>query len=223
MRPRRKNASLTAAFTAIELLIALVLLTTVMGVVIQSTERGFALFRESSIRGDTQLRASRALRRITGELLSAGAGTLNPDLEPPAVGPYMGSSSLRFANAEAWAGGVTAWSSTTRLFWQIAPDELDNGVDDNGNGVADEGVLVLVRDEGLPSELSVVLASDVREYLEGELPNGLDDNGNGLTDEGGLSFSLDQRSLVVRLSLEVPDGRGGSLIRTLQSSVSLRN
>lgn len=219
MNPRPKQA----AFSAIELLIALVLLTTVMGVVLQSTERGFSLFRESSIRGDTQLRASRTMRRVTGELLAAGADTLAPDLEPPAVGPYLGSASLRFARAEAWAAGVTAWSSTTRIFWQIAPDELDNGVDDNGNGIADEGIIVLVRNEGLPDEVSVVLASDVREYLEGELPNGLDDNGNGLTDEGGLSFSLTERSLVVRISLEVPDGRGGSLIRTLQSSVSLRN
>ena len=68
------------------------------------------------------------------------------------------------------------------------PDEVDDGQDNNGNGLIDEGRIVWTRNVGAPDERSVVLCHQVREYLEGEVPNGLDDNGNGLVDEKGLSF-----------------------------------
>lgn len=99
----------------------------------------------------------------------------------------------------------------------------DNGLDDNGNGLIDERRVLLVPDTATPAEL-VSLGSQVRELAEGELPNGLDDNGNGIADEAGLWFRHDgSGTLTVSLSLERLDGRGGSIVRTLTTSVRMRN
>ncbi|MEQ1892117.1 MAG: hypothetical protein ABL998_06210 [Planctomycetota bacterium] len=63
----------------------------------------------------------------------------------------------------------------------------------------------------------------MRELAEGELDDGDDDNGNGLVDEEGLSFERTGGRLVIRLSLESLDSNGNSLVRTVQTSVRLRN
>jgi hypothetical protein len=80
--------------------------------------------------------------------------------------------------------------------------ELDDGADNNGNGLVDEGCLFWTRDVGEPSEKTHVIARGVREYLEGEEPNLDDDNGNGLEDERGFCLERVGEALVIRLTLE---------------------
>jgi hypothetical protein len=62
----------------------------------------------------------------------------------------------------------------------------------------------------------------VGELGEGETANGADDNGNGIIDEGGFNVFQDGDVLYLRLSLEEP-GEDGSIVRTLETSVRLRN
>jgi hypothetical protein len=101
--------------------------------------------------------------------------------------------------------------------------ELDDGVDNNGNGLVDERKLLMTREPEGGEPLTSALAHGVRELAEGETANGLDDNGNGLKDEAGLSFERKNGRLIVRLSLEQRDGEGHLLVRSLQTSVRLRN
>ena len=105
------------------------------------------------------------------------------------------------------------------------PGELDNGVDDNGNGLVDECRIEFQPDVVGDPGLVIGWGSFVREYLEGEIPNGVDDNGNGLVDERGLCLTYDNASgvLTVRLTLERLDPLGRPLTRTVETAVQVRN
>jgi hypothetical protein len=106
---------------------------------------------------------------------------------------------------------------------ELETGEQDNGLDDNGNGLVDEGVIVWTENPGLVDERRVIRSHWVREYLEGELPNGLDDNGNGLRDERGLCFSIEGDVLTIRITLERRDDDGRIHTKTVQTSVRVRN
>ena len=122
-----------------------------------------------------------------------------------------------------FAGGAPTWSSLTRIGFAYEPGEIDDAIDDGGDGLVDEGQLVMVQDVGTAAERTLVLASSVRELLEGELPNAADDNGNGLQDEGGVSFELVGETLLIRLSLERRDSDNQLLTRTVETGIRLRN
>jgi prepilin-type N-terminal cleavage/methylation domain-containing protein len=216
------KASRASGYTLLELLVTLVLLSVVLGGVFQATERGMDLFRQNSVRGEVNARAGRLIQRVTKELLAVDASTLVPDLIPPAVGPYPGSNTLDFRAAESWAG-IVVTGPPMRIAWELEAGELQNDQDDDGDGLVDEGQAVLTRSVGQADELRIVLANGVCEYLAGELPNGLDDNGNGLEDEPGLCFARAGTAILLQVSLERPDGSGSSVVRTQQTSLTLRN
>ncbi len=209
-------------FTVAELLITLVLLAVVLTGAFQASERGMSLFRTSSVQGDVNGRTARLAARITKELLAADAASLNPNLMPPAVPPNMGDDSLEFRTAESFAGGLVL-SAPRRIAWEVETGELENDLDDDGDGLVDEGQVVLTLDVGLPEERRVVLASGVRGRLEGSPPNAVDDDGNGLTDERGLCFTRQGDAIVVWVSLERAGEGGAPVVRTQQFSVLLRN
>lgn len=118
--------------------------------------------------------------------------------------------------------GRITWSAT-RVEFRLEPGEVDDGLDNDGNGLVDEGELVLVRDAGGADELEIVLANGVREHLEGELPNGVDDNDNGLVDERGITFERVGSDLRIRLTLETTGRDGRILTRTLETTAWSRN
>jgi hypothetical protein len=120
------------------------------------------------------------------------------------------------------ADGSITWE-TRRLQHQYDPDDANDGLDNDGDGLIDEGRVVLIRDSGGADEQTVVLCSDVREYLEGESADGTDQNGNGLIDERGLCFELAAGRLTIRLTLEVLDAEGRHATRTVETTVHLRN
>lgn len=210
-------------FTVAEMLITLVLLAVVLTGVFQASERGMSLFRTTSVQGDVNGRTARLAARITKELLAADEASLMPNLVPPAVGPDMGSDSLEFRAAESFAGGLVLLSAPRRIAWEVETGELENDLDDDGDGLVDEGQVVLTLDVGLPEERRVVLASGVRGRLEGSPPNAVDDDGNGLTDERGLCFTRQGDAIVVWVSLERAGEGGAPVVRTQQFSVLLRN
>ena len=110
-----------------------------------------------------------------------------------------------------------------RIILELAPGEIDNGLDDNKDGLADEHQVVLILNPGLPGEQRVVLANRVSELAQGELPNGLDDNGNGIADEAGLSFDQAGQLVTVRLTLLGIGSDGATLVRSATDSFTLRN
>jgi hypothetical protein len=138
----------------------------------------------------------------------------------PAAG--FGATTLQFHVASGWAGN-TIWAPDESVFWELERGELDDGRDNNGNGLADEGVVVWVQNLVLPDERRVVLVSGVAEIAEGETFNGLDDNGDGLIDEAGLSFSVEGDVVTVGLTLQTLDRDKRVLSRSARTAVAVRN
>lgn len=205
-----------AGFTLTEALIATALAILLMSSAVLAARGGMGAFRATQGATDAETRVRRALDRAVFELLSAGATELQPD----PTGDF-GTSELTFRKAVGLAGTVPLWGDPLALEFEYAPGEVDDGDDDDGNGLVDDGVLVLTRDPG-GDERRIVLCSGVAELLEGEIANGADDNGNGVSDEAGFNVHRVGDVLWVRLSVE-ESAESGTLVRTLETSVRLRN
>jgi type II secretory pathway pseudopilin PulG len=205
-----------AGFTLTEALIATALMVLLMSSAVLAARGGMGAFRATQDATDAETRVRRALDRVAFELLSAGADELQPNPDGD-----FGTANLLFRKAVGLAGTTPLWGTPLSIGFEYATGEVDDGADNDGNGLVDDGVLVLVRDPGV-DERRVVLCHGVAEMLEGELPNGADDNGNGVNDEAGFNVHRVGDVLWLRLSVEEPI-ETGTLVRTLETSVRLRN
>jgi hypothetical protein len=103
--------------------------------------------------------------------------------------------------------------------------EVEDGLDNNGNGLVDEQRVELRPDPAGDPGLVVGWGNWVRECIEGELDNGIDDDGNGVVDEPGLWLRYDQAtgSLTIQVTVERSLPNGVVLTSTKRSVVQLRN
>ena len=213
--PRRARAG----FTLIELVISVALLGMVIGSAAMVSSSGYRLYQATSLESDVEARAKRALDRLAMELKPAARSSLVPD----PVG-NLGVASMQFAQGVDFTGaGVIVLGPPLRILFERDGAELANGVDDDNDGLVDEGSLVLVRDEGGPDERRVVLVNRVRALLEGETANLIDDNGNGLIDEPGFCVQRVDDLLTMRLSVEELGPYDERIVRTVETSVWTRN
>lgn len=199
-------------FTLVEIVVSVTLLGLVGGGIMQMTLSGTGAFRTGATLTNVETRNARALERMVRELSLANAASLNPP--DPAGGDWI-----------EFTGPGTP--ETVRFRVELAPGEVNNGVDDNGDGLVDEGVLVRIEDLAGPNQKRVILARGVAELLEGELPNAADDNGNLLVDEGGLTVTVQAagalRAVTLALTLQERGPSGELFERTLITTVVLRN
>lgn len=209
----------SAGFTLVETMIATTVMAVVLSAIGLTVMSGKDTFSQSVSSAVVESRAHRLLDRIVAELQWAGVATLPTEPTLPS-----GDDQIEFRSCTGFVGAAQAWSDRTFIALVADPDDPRDGLDNDSDGVIDEGQVVLTRDLGGPNEIQVVLGDGVALRLEGETANGLDDNGNGLVDEGGLSFVIDgDRRLIIRLTLEARDPRGQPLLRTVQTSVTMRN
>ena len=202
-----------------------VILTIMMGGSVMLMKRGRDLHRWAAVTGDLNSRAARGVSRINRTLLGCGFDALTPDLTTPAGADTVWSSTLDLQLGDDWDSDndVVIWGNSTRIQLELEPSEIDNGADDDGDGLVDEHRVVLIRNFGAADEQQVVLVNGVSEFLEGETFNGLDDNGNGMVDEEGLCFSLDGSVLSVQLTLQRLGPDGSTVTRTQGTTIGLRN
>jgi hypothetical protein len=205
-----------AGFTLLEAAITAALFLLLMSSAIMAARGGLGAFRATQGTSDAEARVRRALDRAVFELLSAGASELLPD--PDGV---FGTSNLQFRRAVGLDGTTPLWGPTNSLAFEYAQEEVNDGVDNDGNGLVDDGILVFTRDVG-GDEHRIILCRGVREFLEGEVADGDDDNGNGVSDEAGFNVHRVGQVLFVRLSVE-ESLENGTIVRTLETSVRLRN
>lgn len=217
MKTHERTSAPRRGFTLLDLLIGLAMLGTFMGSLLVVAARGADAAREGLACQTIEALARRTLDRMASELASAGAGTLDPNPTVP-----WGSDDLTFRCISGYGAGAVQWTPQASFSLELDTGELDDGVDNDGDGSIDERMLVYTRDPAGAAE-SFVLAHGVSELLEGETANGLDDNQNGLKDEAGLSFERAGAILRLRLSLEELDARGETRVRTVETSVRLRN
>ena len=215
-----RSFSTNRGMTVVEVVVAMTIFTLVLGLVGLATLSGQEAYKVGMNVSQLENQARRTVDRIADEILEAGARWVVPQPTAP-----LGDSALNYRRNEGFAGGNIVWSSPRVIRFQYAAGEVDDGVDNDGNGLIDDGVVVMVRDDGGPNQQTTVLTRWVAELLQGELSNGADDNGNGLQDEQGLSFEYDpvQQRLTVRLTLERPDAEGRIATSTVQTSVRVRN
>ena len=209
-----------AGYTILELVISVTLLAIVIGAAQSVSFTGNDAYESASLVSRADGRVSRAAERIATELLLADADTLVPD----PIGEF-GSDFLEFKRvSEVTPTGVT-WTKRRRLSFEYEAGEVDDGVDNDGDGIIDEGVIVLTRDledDGTGGR-TVVICKNVTELLEGEDFDGEDDNGNDLIDERGFNIHRVGDLLTIRITVEERSEDGESVVRTVETSVRLRN
>jgi len=151
-------------------------------------------------------------------------------LAPAAAYAQIDARMFRFPDVSAtqiafvYAGDIwispKAGGTAVRL---SSPRGEESFLDNNGNGLVDEGRLVLRRNPGAASEQVTVLLTGVAEFLEGEIGGNLiDDNGNGLVDEPGFCLVVGGQ-ITAHLTLLRPGPDGRVLARTMETSVAPRN
>lgn len=214
----RANRNARRGFTLYEVAITVGLLGLVFaaaGMVSRSTSDLASFSGEKS---RTEGRANRTLDRIVEELSTAGRDLLDPDPEAPGW-----TEDVDFQVAVGVAGGAVQWGPVQTLLWEREPAELDDGVDNDGDGLVDEGRVVLVRNPGMANEQRIVLCSGVAEFAEGETAAVGDENGNGLEDERGFSLQREGELLTVRLTLQEQVEQGQVLTVSVRTAIRLRN
>lgn len=206
-------------YTLVEVMISLVVLAMLLGVMALVTMSSRGAYEQDFLNSSVDSLARRAIAHVADELLDADRSTIV--LDPGAPFPSTG---LDYRRGLGWAGGLLT-TPTRRLTLQYMPGEVDDGVDNNGNGLIDECRLVFTPDVDTAPGLTVTRTNWVRELLEGELPNGVDDNGNGAVDEGGLFVTFDPATgiFTAALTLERRNREGQLVTRTARTSVRVRN
>jgi len=209
-----------AGFTLVEFAVATALLGVISGAIFMATDSSGKSIRTGSVVSSLENRGSVALDRIAEELSLAVRDDVLPGA-PAAEAPFH-ASQLDF-QISTWVSPNVILGNTARIGFEYTPDEPNDGVDNNGNGLIDEGRVVLTTDVGLGSEGRQVLCRGVSESFEGEVSgNGLDDNRNGLRDEGGCSFDFDGDRVTIRLTLAATDSQGLVISRTFTRTVALK-
>ncbi len=220
MKPiRTRPARATAGMTIVETVLGLTLFVIMSGAAIVAASRGVGAFRATSLNMSVEGRLQRAMQRATSELLASSRDVITPIV----LDDDAGSSDLTFQCAIDYQADAIVWGPVSRLVLEYDTGEINDGLDNNGDGLIDECALVLIRDDGGPNEKRVVLCHNVREFAEGEEENNADDNGNGVEDERGFNVHEEGGLLVFRMTVEEQDAEVGTIVRSLQTAVRVRN
>ena len=215
----RHNHRRIAGFTLIEILLSVGVMGIILAALAQVQVQSSAQSKSLQARVTAESRARRTLDRVADELTGVGHSLIFPD--PSSV---FGTSALTYQRASGVSGaGVVTWGTPSRLDLQVDPRELDNGLDDDSDGLVDEQRLVFTRNFGLPNAQSVVLCTGIPELVQGELVNGIDDNGNGVVNEAGFNIQRIGDLLTVRLTVQQPFGKHQVATVSLETSIVLHN
>jgi len=214
---RTLRTSGASGFTLLELAISATIAIGLLYAVATTALTASNTYDTTMRRSHLVTRAHKVLDRIADDFVEAELGTMT------AAAPGVGASTITFRKPASVVGSVITWDNNRSIAFQMDQGELDDGLDNNGDGRIDEGVVVLTLDVGLATQQQVTLCSEVRSMLEGELSNLGDDNGNVMVDERGLVFELNGDILTIRLTLEDIDEDGNLLTKSVQTSVRVRN
>ena len=217
MQTHRLQDTKKRGFALIELMIAVSLLMVVTGSVVMMSIRSSDAYKTARSRAEVNERARRAADRVVNLLLNTSEGRMNP------VPDVLWTNFLTFQSIESTAGGAVAWTPIAQLALQYEPGEVDDGLDNNGNGLIDECQLVYTRDIIGANPLTVVLCKGVAEFLQGEVLNVDDDNGNDLDDESGFCIFKEGDLLMIRITVQDRNELGELLASTIETGVRLRN
>lgn len=222
IKARRPSPS-REGFSLVEILLASTVFVGVAGTFTFAAGRGLSIFHDSGLQLEVRSRAQSTLDKAARTLLGVTSTGMVPALTQPIGAPPMSASDLQFVLASSWTPAGPLLSTPLRLVAEREAGETDDGTDENGNGLIDEYQLVLVTDDGLPSERRTVIGTGIAELAGGEVLNGIDDNGNGLVDEAGFNVTRDGDLLILRLTTERAEGSPTLLSHTEEIALAIRN
>ena len=207
-----------AGFTLVESMISLAILAIVMSSALTAVNSAQGSSEQAVTRSVLTAKTGRVLSKITEQLRGAGADALTSV-------PFLPGSidQLDFRQATGIVDQAIVWSNQMVIRLEYMPGEIDNGLDDNGDGFVDECRIVRVDNPGAPDERMLVLGTQVSEFFEGETPSLNDDNGNGLVDERGLCFYRTGDLVTVLLTMLRRDSQGRVGTRSSTTTIALRN
>ncbi|MFT7668976.1 MAG: prepilin-type N-terminal cleavage/methylation domain-containing protein [Planctomycetota bacterium] len=213
-----------AGFTLIEVAISVTLIAIIAAFAGMVSKTGNSAYEGTSLTANLNSKVKLTLDRVALELQLAAKDTFFPTME---VG-VTNTSSLVFqqlvdiqAGAPVYGGPTVGQVMAIRLVMDVG--EVDDGIDNNGDGLIDEKRLVLARDLGVETQMLVTICHDVSEMAEGEVAGGGDENGNGLIDEQGFDLQREGDVITIRLSIQRVSSSGVVLERTAETSLRLRN
>lgn len=207
-------------YTLVELTIAGTMTAVVGGALLVASQGLSDAFETGTSTVTLEGAARQSIDRAATLLEAAGTGTLVP---PSMVGPFS-ASSVDFQRPVDFVADAIVWGDLERIAFEGSPLDPPDGVDNDGNGLVDEGRLVWIERVDQLDEERHVLVSNVSRSLEGEIDgNGLDDNGNGLIDELGFAATWLERRMVVRISVERRVAAERRLVRTVERTLFLTN
>lgn len=209
--------------TLLEVVIATGCLALLLGAIGTVAQRGRSAAEAGVSATALSSKAQRLVDRIAAELMNATAASLPIS---PAAGRAAALVEYRTVEGFDVVAGAIDEGARRRIARVPSPEDPNDGLDNDRDGIVDEGNVVLVLDTAASPVRELVLATGVVESLEGEIAgNNLDDNGNGLVDEGGLSLQWQNggSSVVIRATLGARAPSGGVQLRTVTTTVHLRN
>lgn len=122
-----------AGFTLIEMMISFSISLLLMGIVIEASEMSNKMADTSLALGRLEEKASETSFAIASELRWSQPATILITVD-------NGSDRIDFVKATGFAGGLVVWTTTITYMYRPSPE------DSNGNGIADEGLLVRLQD-----------------------------------------------------------------------------
>jgi hypothetical protein len=208
-----------SGLTLIELALSMGLFGLVMGLGAMVSNSARSAYESTSTSSITEAQVKVALDRIAREIEMGALGTLDPALD----GVVTDTSRMSMMQVVDIVNGAIVLGDVLTIGYSIDPRDPVDGVDNDGDGLIDEGHLIMIRDDGGANPQTVTLCRNVRRFLEGEESGAGDENGNGLTNEAGFLIEREGDLLTLQLTVERPSTSGNTQVRTSTTSVLLRN
>lgn len=197
LRARRSHAG----FTLLEMVISIGLVALVITNIVMAMDSSTKAYRAGASRVEVEDQARRTLDRIALAVMGSSREGLAPGQEFP-----FDTHVLTYQLNLGYQDGEVVWSDPERIQREEQAAQI-----------------TWSRNPGDPDEQRVVWTKWVRDYMQGEVFNGIDDNGNGLVDEKGLSFTIEEDLVTIRLTLEKAGPDGNPVTVPLETQVDVRN
>ena len=206
--------------TLLEIVLGLTLFSAFAGSAFLAIDAASRSYRTETSVSHLEFLARKALDDVSERLRAADFASITPlPVIPPAS-----ASSLDFQGSRGFVNGAVDWGPTERLAFESDPSDAEDGLDNDADGLVDEGRLVWIENPGLGGGRRTVLCSHVSASLEGELAgNGADDNDNGLIDERGFCVEFVGDRAIARITLERRDTAGRLMRWSSTRAVTPRN
>lgn len=191
-----------AGFSLVEVLIASAVLAILVSAVLGIMVVGLQTFNSGNAITVIQNQARRIMDSIAKEIQPAGLSTISPT--PPALGS-AGTHTITFQPCTGYDGASDPpqqWGNVTTIAFAYDSGETNDGVDNNGDGLIDEG-LVTKTVVGATSSQTKILGHWVK--------------------ENGLSFNLDGTLLTITLEMQKRGGKNELLETSLTTTVQIKN